>query len=265
MTDFSLNRRDAFSLPIASLGAAWIGGMVGGSLPAQAATDDSLVPATASKLQHLTAALSAAPRARTFKSVPMILTNPTQWDSTALTLLLSYDGGPKQVWDNTDLEGPWLSVMRNSMNAQIWSWGHPNFLAISATHGSAHLALYDDYIWTKYLAAFTKGKYTSNIWIKTPPAGEVEPANYEDPNGAFSSAANSLSVLQRRGVVFCGCHNEVWELTGALIKKGINPGKLSHPEMAAELTRHLITGVVLTPGVVGTIPQFQLAGYQYAK
>jgi hypothetical protein len=57
----------------------------------------------------------------------------------------------------------------------------------------------------------------------------------------------------------------VWELTGALIKKGINPGKLSHPEMAAELTSHLITGVVLTPGVVGTIPQFQLAGYQYAK
>ena len=39
---------------------------------------------------------------------------------------------------------------------------------------------------------------------------------------------------------------------------------LSHPEMAAEFTNHLVTGVVLTPGAVGTIPQLQLAGYQYA-
>lgn len=264
MNDFALNRRNALSLPVAGLGAALIGGMVATSLPAQAAADASLLPATASKLRRLTAALAAAPRARTFKSVPMILTNPTQWDSAALDLLFTYEGGPKQVWDNTDLEGPWLSVMRNSMNAQIWSWGHPDFVAISATHGTAHLALYDDYIWTKYLAAFTNGKYTSNIWIKTPPAGEVNPADYQDPDGAFSPAANSIAVLQRRGVVFCACHNAVWELTAALIKKRINPGRLSHPEMAAEFTNHLVTGVVLTPGAVGTIPQLQLAGYQYA-
>lgn len=264
MNDVSLNRRNALSLPVVTFGAALVGGMAAGSLPAQAAADASLLPATAAKLRRLTAALAATPRARTFKSVPMILTNQTQWDSAALTLLFSYAGGPKQVWDNTDLESPWLSLMRNALNAQIWSWGHPDFLAISATHGTAHLALYDEHVWTKYLAAFTNGKYTSNIWIKTPPAGEVDPADYQDPNGAFSPAANSIAVLQRRGVVFCACHNEVWELSAALIKKGINPGKVSHPELAAELTNHLIPGVVLTPGSTGTIPQFQLAGYQYA-
>jgi hypothetical protein len=50
-----------------------------------------------------------------------------------------------------------------------------------------------------------------------------------------------------------------------VLKKGINPDKLSHPELAAEFTNHLIPGAVLTPGVVGTIPQLQLAGYHYAK
>lgn len=266
MNDVTLNRRNALSLPIASLGVALIGSVVAGSFTAEAATDaNTILPASASKLRRLTAALAGTPRARAFKSVPMILTEPSQWDSAALNLLLNYDGGPKQVWDNTDLDSPWLNLMRNSMNAQIYSWKHPSFLAISATHGSAHFALYDNYIWKKYLTSFTGGKHTSNIWIKTPPAGKANPADYENPNGAFSPASDSIAVLQRRGAVFCACHNEIWELTAALIKKGVNPDKLSHPVMAAEFTNHLIPGAVLTPGVVGTIPQFEMAGYQYAK
>ena len=40
--------------------------------------------------------------------------------------------------------------MRNALNAQIWSFKHPDFLAVSATHGSAHLALYDQAMWDKY-------------------------------------------------------------------------------------------------------------------
>ncbi len=267
MNDLSLGRRRAVSLSLAGLvGTGLVGGAIAEAPGAAAAmTARSLVPANAAKLRALTVALTAAPRMRAFRSVPMTLTERTQWDSAALTLLLTYDGGPRQVWDNTELDSPWLNLMRNAMNAQIWSWGHPDFLAISATHGTAHLALYDDYIWKKYLAAFTGGKHTSNTWIRTPAAGNADPTDYENPNGAFSAAANSIAVLQRRGVVFCGCHNEVWELTAGLLKKGINPDRLSHPAMAAEFTNHLIPGVVLTPGVVGTIPQFQLAGYQYAK
>lgn len=225
----------------------------------------SFIPADASKMRTLAYELAKAPRRRNFKSVPMILTSTDQWDSEALQLLMSYSGGPKQVWDNTALESPWLNVMRNSMNAQIWSWKHPNFLAVSATHGSAHLALYDDYIWDKYLTKFTGGKYTSNTWIKSPPASKANPADYNDPTGVFSPLDNSIAVLQQRGAVFCGCHNEVWELTMGLLKKGINPDKLSHPEIAAEFTNHLVPGVVLTPGVVGTIPEFELAGFKYIK
>ena len=63
---------------------------------------------------------------------------------------MNYEEPVKQVWDNTVLDSPWLNLMRNSLNAQIWSFKHPDFPAVSAPHGSAHLALYDDTIWDKY-------------------------------------------------------------------------------------------------------------------
>ncbi len=62
-----------------------------------------------------------------------------------------------------------------------------------------------------------------------------------------------------------GCHNAIWELTAKLQEKGINPDHLSHEAMAAELTNHLIDGVVLTPGIVGTIPELQQTGFRYVK
>jgi hypothetical protein len=55
-------------------------------------------------------------------------------------------------------------------------------------------------------------------------------------------------------VVFMSCHNAIWEQTAALIKAGINPDKLSHPALAAELTKHLLGGIVLIPGVACTLP-----------
>lgn len=260
------SRRSTLAMPAAGLGVAAIAAAMSPVGMAEAATaGDEFIPAQATKLKALTAALTKAPRRRDFKTVPMILTSADQYDSEALHLLFTYSGGPKQIWDNTALESPWLNLMRNSMNAQIWSWKHPDFIAVSATHGSAHLALYDKYIWDKYLTKFTGGKVKSNIWIDLPAASKTSPTNYNNPAGVFSPFDNSIVVLQKRGAVFCACHNEVWELTMAILKKGINPDKLSHPAMAAEFTNHLIPGVVLTPGVVGTIPQFQMAGYQYAK
>src|ERR1700692_3159338 len=189
----------------------------------------SLEPQSADTLAALTAKLTAAPRRRNFKAVPMILTSPEQWDSEALNVVIAYRGGPKQVWDNTVIESPWLNLMRNALNAQIWSWKHPDFLAVSATHGTAHLALYDQTIWDKYnLASFTNGKFASNTLIDVPAAATIAPSAFNNPSGAVSPAANSITVLQRRGVVFIGCHNAIWEFTAALLKKGINPDGLSH-------------------------------------
>jgi len=44
----------------------------------------------------------------------------------------------------------------------------------------------------------------------------------------------------------------------------MNPDELSHDALAAELTNHLIAGVVLTPGIVGTLPELQRRGFNYA-
>ena len=249
----------AVSLTAAVTSSAW------GAAPANV-TASTALPAGASMLRALTAALAAAPRRRDFKSVPMILTRPDEWDSEALDAVLAYPGSPKQAFDNTELDGPWLNLMRNAMNVQVYSWKHPDFLCVSATHGTAHLALYDDFIWDKYqFAKLTKGKFETNMLARVPVAAASDPLDFEKADGLYSPAANSIPVLQRRGAVFIACHNQVWEITAGRIQAGVNPDRLSHEAMAAEFTNHLIAGVVLSPGVIGTLPELQLKGFSYAK
>ncbi len=231
--------------------------------PADAA---SLLPAGAGKLDSLTQRLKTLPRRRDFKSVPMILDHRDQWDAEALDAVLRYSGGPKQSWDNTDIGGPWLNVMRNSMNAEVWSFRHPDFLCVSATHGTAQLALYDDAMWDKYgLAKIAGGSVTHNSFVTAPAAADHDPSDYENPAGAFSPSANSIQALQRRGAVFLACHNAVWELSVRLIGAGANPDKLTVDTMCAELSNHLIPDVVLTPGAVGTLVELASAGFAYAR
>ena len=250
-------------------GAAAFGGLLASGAAraaARSSTSLDLAQSGASTLQALHRQLERVSRRRDFKSVPMILTERADWDDEALRLLRAYTGGPKQVWDNTDVKSPWLNLMRNALNAQIWSWGHPDFLALSATHGTAHLALYDDYLWDKYkFAGLLGAKAPGNPYLDTPAAASVAASDFENPAGAFSPADNSVTVLQRRGVVFLACHNAIWEFSGALIAKGNNPDRLGHEQLAAELSNHLIPGAVLTPGVVATIPELQAAGYHYIK
>lgn len=264
-----MGRREALKNMMLGLGAglAAVGaGHVAWAGSGKSSAPADLLPAGAVTLKELSKRLEKAPRRRDFKTVPMILTDPSQWDEKALNEILHYAGAPKQVWDNTDLEGPWLKLMRNSMNVQIWSFKHPNFLALSATHGTAHLALYDDFLWEKYhLSKLTKDKYQTNVFIKDVPTDQDNPADFENPDGVFSPRGDSVAVLQKRGTVFLACHNGIWELTLSLHQKGVNPDRLTHAQMTAEFTNHLIPGVVLTPGIVGTLPELMLAGYQYAK
>ena len=209
--------------------------------------------------------LARAPRRRDFKTVPMILNNPEQWDHEALTEVLSYRPVPKQAWDSIDIGGPWLSLMRNALNTQIWSFKHPDFLAVSVTHGTADLALCDQAMWDKYqLTRLAGEKFKTNTLIIEQKAAAADPADYEDPTGPFSGEDNSIPALMRRGVVFMCCHNAIWEQAAALIKADLNPDKLSHAALAAELTNHLVDGVVLIPGAGGTMPELQQVGFHYA-
>src|SRR5260370_13048353 len=119
-----------------------IGAASAGPKPAEAAVESAWTPPGAPHLDALKKRLAQAPRRRDFKTVPMILNNPEQWDHEALTEVLAYRPAPRQAWDSIDIGGPWLSLMRNTLNTQIWSFKHPEFLAVSVTHGTADLSLY---------------------------------------------------------------------------------------------------------------------------
>jgi hypothetical protein len=233
---------------------------------AEAAAAAHAIPNGAKGLAELTARLAKAPRRRDFKTVPMILNKPDQWDYEALAELIAYKPKSKQVWDNTEIGGPWLNVMRNSLNTQTWSFGHPDFLVVSATHGSANLALYDQEMWDKYNIGKLAGKgFEKNLLIVEKEAASADPANYEDPAGVFSPANNSIIALQKRGAVFLSCHNAIWEQASKLREAGSNPDNLSQEALTAELTNHLIPGVILTPGIVATVLELQTGGFYYVR
>jgi hypothetical protein len=258
---FSTGRRDA----LFRLGAGMAAGLAQGTA-AQAAGGPSLAPAGAASLQDLSQTLAGLPRRRDFRTRPMIADHPDLWDAAALDAVLAYSAGPRQAFDNTDLTGPWLNVMRNTLNAQIWGFGRPDFLCVSATHGTAHLALYDQDAWDKYTLAASAGtRITRNTFISAPPAAEHDPADFQSATGAFSPGGDSITVLQRRGVVFMACHNAIFELAQRLSAAGKNPDHLPVNGIAADLTNHLIPDVILTPGAVATLVPLQQAGFAYAR
>lgn len=254
----NLQRRDLLT------GTMLAGAAMVAAAPATAAP--TLIPEGAASLADLTARLARAPRRRDFKAVPMVLNDRSQWDSEALDEVLAYKPATKQAWDVTEIGGPWLNVMRNSLNAQIWSFGHRDFLIVCEAHGTAQVGLYDQAMWDKYALAKLAGDgFARNTLVDERAAASMDPADYENPAGVFSGENNSIPALQRRGVVFMSCHNAIWEQATRLVAIGANPDKLDVASLAAELTNHLIPGAVLTPGAVATLPELQRRGFAYAR
>src|SRR5271165_1737573 len=170
-----MGRRDA--LVATGWGLAGLAGFFGGkaeAAPSDASGNPNLPPG-ADNLANLVARLEKAPRSRDFTTVPMILDRKDLWDHEALDAVLAYRGGPKQIWDNVELAGPWLNAMRSSTNVQVFSYQHPNFVAVSATHGSAHLALLDQAMWDKYqLAKIAGEKFPTNLLIVEKPGTSAD-------------------------------------------------------------------------------------------
>lgn len=228
--------------------------------------DTDYLPEGADRLKSFYRSLAAIRRRRGGKKAPMILTRRTQWDSEAIDLLLAYGGRQKHVFDTTDLAGTWLTQIRNTMNAEAFALGHPNFLMVAAPHGPAQYSLYNRSAWEKYdIAGLTNGAFKRNSLIKDPKVTKAQVKDIEDPTGLYSETlGNYIPVLQKRGVVFCACHNAVWELAGVLIANGNNPDKRSQSELTADLTNTLIDGVVLTPGNEAIIGLLERAGFSYS-
>jgi hypothetical protein len=258
--EFSTDRRSA----IATIGASLA--MSGLFETGRAAGETGAEPSGGKNLRDFSEHLASIPRRRDYKSVPMIADQPDLWDAAALNTLAAYNGGPKHVWDHTDLAGPWLNGMRNTLNAQFYSFNEPNFLCVSGTHGPAHLALYDQSTWDKYqLAKIAGGNISSNTFIMNAATAPQDPADIQSIDGPLSPKGNNIAILQRRGVVFLACHNAIWELANRLLTSGQNPDHLSLDSLTAELTNHLIPDVVLTPGVVPTMVNLARAGFVYTR
>jgi hypothetical protein len=101
-----LQRRTA--LGAIGLGLAACITSVGGLRQVSAKENEAagLLPSDAHHLRQSSDRLAKAPRQRSFKTVPMILNDPEQWDAEALKAVIAYPSPYKQVWDNTDLGGP---------------------------------------------------------------------------------------------------------------------------------------------------------------
>ena len=235
-----------------------------GALASRADAEAASARPSQGALSSLNRTLATLPRRRGFHSVPFILNDKRFWDHDAADALLSYSAPQRQMWEATDLAGPWLNLMREAVNGQVFSHDHKDFLAVAAIHGGAHLALFTETAWAKYkFAAKTDDRLASNTLIVERPG--VSPSDdLQNLDGFYGPNNNNIITLQRRGMVFIACHDSIHAIARGL---HIAPEFSGTPAdaIAADLTNSLVPGAVLVPSVVAFIAELQRAGYSYAK
>ncbi|SDA35945.1 hypothetical protein [Sphingomonas sp. NFR15] len=259
MFDQPLDRRRAFAL----LGGAAAMAALPGAGFAQANPQlPDAVASGAGALSDLARRLAAAPRRRGFDKVPFMIDRSDLWDHEASDLLLSYRGSRKQMWEASEISAAWLNLMREAMNGQVFAHRHPDFLAVAAVHGTAHLTLFEQSMWDRYgLAANAGGKAAANTFVAEP-AGVSPTDDRQRTDGFYGPGGNSIRTLQRRGAVMVACHDSIHAIARGVVGKS---GSGNADQVAADLTNNLIEGVVLVPSVVAFIAELQHAGFTYAK
>jgi intracellular sulfur oxidation DsrE/DsrF family protein len=205
--------------------------------------------------------LAVLPRRREFRSIPFMVSGPHEWDHEAAAEVLSYKYRALQVWDNSDLSGPCLSLMREAINGQVFAHGNRDFLAVSATHGSAHLSLFSQAAWDEHnLALLTDGRFASNSFIREKPGASLAD-DLQNQDGFYGPSNNNIVSLQLRGVVFLACHDSINAIARQLHSRNGVPADI----IAANLTNSLIPNVVLVPSVVAFLVELQSVGFTYFK
>jgi intracellular sulfur oxidation DsrE/DsrF family protein len=168
------------------------------------------------------------------------------------------------MWECTELAAPWINLMREAISGQVFSHNNPDFLAVAAIHGSAHLALFNQIAWDRYkLAQLVDGRFGTNTFIIEKDGVSPED-DLQDLNGFYGPRNNNILSLQRRGAIFLGCHDSIYAI--ALKVHGLADYVAIPAEViAADLTNNLIPGTVLVPSVVAFIVELQRAGFTYSK
>jgi len=230
----------------------------------RAASDhESAIPGGATTLQDLARRLAQAPRHRQFESVPFMLTDQHMWDKQAADALLGYQYAYKQMWDVADLAGPWPGLMREAMNGQVFANGRHDFLAVSATHGLAHLALFSQSMWDKYELAKLAGPHFTRNTLIVEKDGVSPHDALQDMAGFYGPQNNNVTSLQRRGAVFVACHDSIHAISRTLAQSSSSSSRSAN-EIAADLTNNLIPDAVLVPSVVAFMVDLQTKGFTYA-
>lgn len=263
---FDFNKPTNRRVALGALGGAALAAVTLEAFPALANAASSPLPSSlpqgGDRLAALMKRLMEVPRRRDFVSVPFMVDRIDLWDYEASSILLAYTGGPRQVWESTEIAAPWPNLMREALNGQVFAHQHPDFLGVAAVHGNAHLSLFNQEIWDKYsLSRSTAGKFQRNDLIVE--KGGVSPEDSrQDVNGFYGPGNNNIVSLQRRGMVFVACHDSIHAIARGLAAS--QPG-LKSDAVAADLTNSLIPGAILVPSVVAYLVELQDAKFTYAK
>jgi intracellular sulfur oxidation DsrE/DsrF family protein len=244
------------ALRVLGLGAALAGTVSTPVLAAAAAVADDL--------QEFKRQIAAAPRRRTFSTMPFMVTARGQWDYEAAEAVLAYRNRALQVWECTELDAPWLNLMREAISGQVYAHGNPGFLAVAAIHGSAHLTLFDQAAWdTHGLSRLAGSTATRNIFVE--PKTNTSPADdIQDVAGYYGPDNNNIHTLQERGAVFIACHDSIHAIARKVHQLAGGSGPPAD-SIAADLTNRLVPGAVLVPSVVAFLVELQRSGFTYAK
>lgn len=253
-----LDRRAALGL------IGQVGLMIGATAAGAADRTSDERRSPSEELDNFKKSLAAAPRRRNFKAVPFMVHDENLWDHEAAEIVLSYRYRTRQVWECTELGAPWLNLMREALNGQVFAHSNPGFLAVAALHGNAHLALFEQVAWDAYgLVSLAAKAATKNVFVAAK-AGTSPLDDLQNLSGYYGPENSTIAALQERGMVFIACHDSIHAIARNVLHA--SGGDVATADrVAADLTNHLIPDAVLVPSVVAFLVELQRAGYTYAK
>uniref|UniRef100_E6QKL6 Uncharacterized protein n=1 Tax=mine drainage metagenome TaxID=410659 RepID=E6QKL6_9ZZZZ len=204
-----------------------------------------------------------------------IVWKENQWKQPEFNTLLNLKRTVKLVVECAVIEdGEVLGATRNALNAMHYGFGVAmnEIQVVAALHGPANLLNYDDYIWQKYAVGEwfkvndpdTGKPATRNIYFPSKAGAGLHYTSQDENNPASAEQDASVQGLQARGVRFLSCHMATEAQARMLIKR--LSLKQEPEEIVHEMLAHTVPGVLVVPGVVGSVTMLQSVGhYSYLK
>ncbi len=190
----------------------------------------------------------------------------SQFDFPTFRRLIDKPSDVRQLWDASGYQPQILVAILNALNGYQFGYGiAPGRIStVACLHGFANAFAYDDWVWEKYkfgelfnalfgLKDRSGNAVTSNVFAH-PRSTFDTAANPNDSKGMYQD--NSLATLQRRGVLFCVCHNGAAEQARTLVQSG-NAAGMEPSAVLHDLITHVIPGAIVVPSAVATIGLLQ--------